>query len=65
MKPRLQKFIIEPAHWDEYPFQKDEIVIFLNEIENMPEHGVYVKKDGRTIFGYHIDNFVDLTEDEV
>lgn len=49
-----------------YPFANDMPLIFLGEIPNLPDHGVFLgHRSGRAYSGYHIDNFVELTEDEV
>jgi hypothetical protein len=51
---------------DKLPFAKDMPLIFLGEIPNMPEHGVFVgHSTGRFYSGYHISQFVELNEDEV
>ena len=40
--------------------------IFFGEIPNMPEHCVVVDtKTGKISSGFHTDNFVELTDDEV
>ena len=48
-----------------YPFATDLPLIFLGEIVNMPEHGIFVGKSGKIYWGYHIWNFRELTEDEI
>ena len=48
----------------QYPFTLGERVLFLGEIAEMPGHCVVVKRDGRVMWGYHTDNFRELTEDE-
>ena len=47
-----------------YPFATDFPLIFLGEIVNMPEHGIFVGKSGKIYWGFHIWNFRELTEDE-
>jgi hypothetical protein len=48
------------------PFIDDMPLIFLGEIPNMPEHGVFVGyQTGRIYSGFHIFDFVELTKDEV
>ena len=49
----------------EYPFSDDLPMIFLGEITNMPEHGIFIGKSGKSYFGYHVDNFRELGEEEV
>ncbi len=49
-----------------YPFAVDMPLVYLGEIVNMPGHGVFVShKSGRIYSGYHIDSFVELSEEEV
>ncbi len=38
-------------------FDYNEVVLFLGEIENMKGHGIFVKRNGKLFWGYHIDNF--------
>ena len=40
-------------------------LLFLGQIPNMPGHCVVVDKHGRVSFGWHVENFVELTEEEV
>jgi hypothetical protein len=47
-----------------YPFAADLPLIFLGEIVNMPEHGIFIGKSGKIYWGYHIWNFRELTKDE-
>jgi len=51
----------------EYPFKKSKIYVFLGEIVNMQGHCVVVEyKANHTVYsGYHTDNFVELSEEEV
>ena len=49
----------------EYPFSDDMPMIYLGEIANMPEHGIFIGKSGKCYFGYHISNFRELSEDEI
>lgn len=48
-----------------YPFDNNEVVLFLGEIKNMEGHCIVVKKNGKVLWGYHTDNFEALTEDEI
>lgn len=50
---------------NDYPFCNDLPLIYLGEIANMPEHGIFIGKSGKCYFGYHIWNFRELGEDEV
>ena len=38
----------------EYPFSDDMPMVYLGEIANMPEHGIFIGQSGRCYFGYHI-----------
>ena len=49
----------------EYPFSDDMPMIYLGEIANMPEHGIFIGKSGKCYFGYHISNFRELSEKEI
>ena len=40
-------------------------MVYLGGIYNMPGHGIFVGRSGKCYFGYHIDNFRELKEDEV
>jgi len=40
------------------PLVDGQEYLFLGEIKNMPGHGIFVdQKSGKTLFGYHMDNF--------
>jgi hypothetical protein len=48
-----------------YPFRRNSAYIFFGEIPNMPGHCVVGDpKTGRLFAGYHIENFVELSESE-
>lgn len=60
-----KKWTAEPAS-QALPFINDMPLIFLGEIPNMPEHGVFVgHQSGRIYSGLHIFKFVELSESEV
>jgi hypothetical protein len=43
----------------------DQPLVFLGEIPNMREHGIFVAhKTGRVYTGYHIFQFEEVPEDE-
>lgn len=49
-----------------YPFYNDMPLIFLGEIPNMREHGIFIGyKSGHVYSGYHIFNFEELKENEL
>jgi len=50
---------------DKFPFSEDLPLVFLGEIVNMPEHGIFIGKSGRCYWGYHIFNFRELPDDEI
>lgn len=46
--------------------EDDSLFIFLGEIKNMRGHCVVVGyKTGKTYSGFHIENFFEVSEDEV
>jgi hypothetical protein len=48
------------------PIMKEDIFIFLGEIPNMQGHCVVAgHKSGKIFSGYHTNNFIELTEDEI
>mgnify|MGYP003386000004 CR=1 FL=1 len=72
MQPRnlsLVKFnegyTLPPGMREKYPFAIGETLLFVGDVINMPEHCVVVKSDGNILWGFHSDNFVELTDDEV
>ena len=55
-----------PAEYHtQYPFNETHTYLYLGEIQNMPGHCSVANKEGRVYWGYHTDNFIELTEDEV
>jgi len=57
---------INPKIKGKYPFKENGIYIFFGEIPNMPGHCIVSDhKTGKIYSGYHTDNFVELTGDEV
>jgi len=60
----LVKAVLAEEYEDQYPFANGDTFIFLGEIIQMPGHCVIAAKNGQVLFGYHTDNFVELTEDE-
>lgn len=49
-----------------YPFIPYRMYIYLGEIPNMKEHCIAMDRfDGTMHIGYHIENFVEMTEDEM
>lgn len=64
---KLQKFNHPTGDFVKYPypFKEGETLLFLGEIDGMPGHGSWVAKSGLTYFGYDVNNFSDLTEDEI
>jgi len=53
-------------HHKKYPFRQGNLYVFLGELANMKGHCVVADHiTGQIFSGYHTDNFVELTEDEV
>jgi hypothetical protein len=51
---------------EKYPFREDGVYVFLGEIPNMPGHCVVADhKNGRIYAGYHIENFIEIPEEDV
>lgn len=48
-----------------YPFEHDEIVLFLGEIVQMPGHCAVARSKGQVYWGYHTENFVEPDEDMI
>jgi hypothetical protein len=47
------------------PFAEDLPLVFLGEIANMPDHGVFIgHKSGRIYSGFHVFQFRELRPDE-
>lgn len=46
-------------------FYKEENLIFVGEIVNMPGHGIFIGASGKIYSGFHLDNFIELSDDEV
>ncbi len=47
-----------------YPFVRDEVLLFMGEVRQMPGHCVVATKDGRVIWGYHTENFLIVPDDQ-
>jgi len=57
---------LPPEQDAKYPFKRGGVYIFFGEIPNMLGHCVVADHEtGRIHSGYHTENFVELTEDEV
>lgn len=52
------------AQWDTYyaDFLSEESFVYLGEIVNMPGHGIYVGRKGRTFWGFHLEDFTLVTD---
>ena len=49
-----------------YPFTEKDNFIYLGDIENMVGHCVVIEtKSGRVFSGYHTEQFIELTDDEI
>ena len=46
-----------------YPFVRDEVLLYLGQVKQMPGHIVVATKDGRVVWGYHAEGFVVLPND--
>jgi len=48
-----------------YPFSANHRYIYVGEIPNMEGHCIVMDEKGKIYTGYHTENFVELTEDEM
>jgi hypothetical protein len=56
---------LRSAHY-EPEWDGDDVFVWFGEISNMPMHCVVMKKEtGKFYTGWHCDNFVELTSEEV
>lgn len=63
---KLKPNLFDEPSFQEQPYINDMPLIFLGEIPNMPEHGVFIgNQSGHIYSGYHISDFVELSEEEV
>ena len=52
-------------YWDQYPFIPKRPYIFFGEIPNMEGHCIVMDHaTGEFYSGFHIENFVEICEDE-
>jgi len=65
--PRQNSLVkLKKDHKEFYSFDPEEDFIFFGEIPNMPGHCVLFGMKSRKIHtGYHIEAFIELTEEEV
>ncbi len=45
-------------------FNRNEGYLFLGEIPNMPGHCAVISSNGRTLWGYHTEDFVEINNEE-
>ena len=68
-KLSLVKFDFEnlsPTFHTAYPFKRGGTYVFIGEIANMLGHCVVADhKTGKIYSGYHTENFIELSEEEV
>ena len=55
----------EQTYSDYAQIFNEEAYIFMGEITNMPGHCILLSPNGNTKIGYHTENFIELSEDEV
>jgi hypothetical protein len=63
-KPYVCEVELPKGYENQYPFKNGDNVLMLGEIEQMPGHVIVATKDGRVLWGYHIENFRKLTREE-
>jgi len=65
-QPRQYSLVKLTSQDLEIAFKNDDRLIYLGEIPNMPGHCIVMDYITGTVYsGYHICNFVELTEEEV
>jgi hypothetical protein len=65
-KNQLVKFYLpNPNYSRNFPFKENEILLFLGEIKQMPGHCIIVNRRGSVYWGYHTDNFIEPSEDDI
>jgi len=74
-KPRKNSFVkfdfesMPKEYHTQYEIFRNNVLIYFGKIPNMPGHGIFMEmktesKINRFHIGYHIENFVELSEDE-
>jgi hypothetical protein len=59
-----RKWASDPSA-QELPFINDMPLIFLGEIPNMPDHGVFIGHySGKVYSGFHIWQFIEIPDEE-
>lgn len=65
---RLTKLVVEDlkerAMTKEHPFKEGEAYVYLGEIKNMADHGIFVDNDGKVLWGYHVSDFEEIPDGE-
>ena len=58
---------LDKQYHHHFPFKPTDAFIFFGEIPNMPGHCVVVARNNPTEVhsGYHTENFIELTDEEV
>jgi hypothetical protein len=63
---RFKAEAIPPSYLRKYPFKAGRAYLFFGEITNMGGHCVVEDhRTGKIYSGYHTENFVELTEEEL
>jgi hypothetical protein len=58
-------FEVEESAASNYPWVPGANLLFLGEIANMPGHCIVVDRKGKVWWGYHTENFRELTMEEM
>ena len=62
--PDMKAWLIKNGNHDS-PLLSEEHFVYLGEIPNMPEHCVVAgRQSGKVFSGFHLDNFMELNENE-
>ncbi len=70
-EPNVRNRIVTPhlpPEWEAknaYPWKNGESVLYLGEVVGMRGHGIFVGKDGLVKYGYHLDSFKIVPDDQL
>jgi len=57
---------LDTKYHSQYPFSREDRFVYLGDIPQMPFHCIVARvSDGRVFSGFHTENFIPLTEEEV
>lgn len=63
--PRIVVAIVSQDIAEYLEWKDGDHLVYMGELDNMPGHGVFVDRAGKTHWGYHPDGFREPTEEEL